>query len=101
MILVVYIYDDKEVDLLMYNNIDSFIFHSLFVNIFSNDEIERNTNIKINDVQGFLRDNERYKIEGIGGYYYTYYLNGNMLVVFDRKDGYYSIYKGGILDFLI
>ena len=52
-------------------------------------------------MEDFISENKDYKIEGLGGYYYSYYLNANMLIVVDHKEGYYSIYRGGILDLLI
>ncbi|WP_151863395.1 hypothetical protein [Acinetobacter sp. TUM15512] len=97
----IYIYYNGDPDLLMYDNVDSFIFHCLFMNIFSDKKIERNVNIKTKNMEDFISENKDYKIEGLGGYYYSYYLNANMLIVVDHKEGYYSIYRGGILDLLI
>ncbi len=95
-----YYYDNKEKDLWMCENIDSFVFLGLINNIFDKNEYIESSyySIKIDDVDAFIRENEPYKVKGLSGRYFQCYVKENMIIISDVKNSNYNLYSGGILN---
>ena len=82
-----------------YENIDSFLMYCFFWHDETDYFFETvQTNIVINDLELFKKDNEVYKIKDIRCQDIVYYLNNEVLIEFDQKSSMCNLYKGGILN---